>query len=764
MNERMLSLAVGSLPHDIGKLLYRNGEKGDHSSSGYDCLKETALLKGRTDILDCIRYHHAKAIKNAAVDNDAICYVTCIADNIASGADRRAKENSEGGFVRDIFSESVFNILNGNKENMVYPPSVFSAESDIIYPQDTSAEVHYSKEFYSRIVDNILDSLKGIDLTPEKINSLLLVLEAELSYIPSSTQTGELRDITLYDHLKLTAAVALCIEKYLNEQGENDYRSKLFANAERFYDEKAFALYSLDLSGIQSFIYDISSKAALKGLRARSFYLELILEDIADELLDSLGLCRANVLYTGGGHTYLLLPADNESLDIINKFGEDLNDWFIGTFGNSLYAATGYALCSANDLKNIPEGSYRNIFREVSRKLGDKKRRRYSASDIMRLNSSKSSGKRECAICHRSDRLTDDNICTIFSALINTSDDLLSRNFFAIVNGGNGLPLPFGRSLSAQPENSLRKLMNQPEYVRSYSKNSQFTGENIAYRLWVGDYSSNSLFSELAEGSEGIKRLGVIRADVDNLGNAFVNGFSETGGGKYETISRTSAFSRKLSEFFKLRVNHILAHGEFSVTNEKAGARKAAIVYSGGDDLFVIGCWDDIIGFAVDLHNCLDKYAQKTLSISAGIGIFGEKFPIYAMADQTGALEDAAKSYNNNAKNAVALFDKENVYSWDIFINKVVKEKLAAVRELTSGSEHDTAMLYKMLELIRNSEEKLNVARFAYLLARLRPKETAPAEEKQRYAELSEKLYRWIKSGEDRKQLITAIYISLSTT
>ena len=32
-----------------------------------------------------------------------------------------------------------------------------------------------------------------------------------------------------------------------------------------------------DISGIQSFIYDISSKAALKGLRARSFYLELIL-------------------------------------------------------------------------------------------------------------------------------------------------------------------------------------------------------------------------------------------------------------------------------------------------------------------------------------------------------------------------------------------------------------------------------------------------------------------------------------------------------
>ena len=47
MNERMLALAVGSLLHDFGKLLYRNGEKGDHSTSGYEFLKELPMIRDK---------------------------------------------------------------------------------------------------------------------------------------------------------------------------------------------------------------------------------------------------------------------------------------------------------------------------------------------------------------------------------------------------------------------------------------------------------------------------------------------------------------------------------------------------------------------------------------------------------------------------------------------------------------------------------------------------------------------------------------------
>ena len=84
-------------------------------------------------------------------------------------------------------------------------------------------------------------------------------MEANLTYIPSSTAKSELADISLYDHVKLTAAIAACIYDYLNEKGLS-YKAALFEHEKSFYDEKAFILYSMDVSGIQNFIYTIASK------------------------------------------------------------------------------------------------------------------------------------------------------------------------------------------------------------------------------------------------------------------------------------------------------------------------------------------------------------------------------------------------------------------------------------------------------------------------------------------------------------------------
>lgn len=60
-------------------------------------------------------------------------------------------------------------------------------------------------------------------------------------------------------------------------------------------------LFSADISGIQNFIYNIGGKGVLKGLRARSFYLEILMESAIDEFLERLELTRCNVIYTGGG-------------------------------------------------------------------------------------------------------------------------------------------------------------------------------------------------------------------------------------------------------------------------------------------------------------------------------------------------------------------------------------------------------------------------------------------------------------------------------
>jgi CRISPR-associated protein Csm1 len=63
------------------------------------------------------------------------------------------------------------------------------------------------------------------------------------------------------------------------------------------------------------------------------------------------------------------------------------------------------------------------------------------------------------------------------------------------------------------------------------------------------------------------------------------------------------------------------------------------------------------------------------------------------------------------------------------------------------------------LELLRNRKEKINTARFIYLLSRLEPDKNNSEEEWQSYKEFSNSMYSWMKSDEDSRQVITAIYL-----
>ncbi|NLH00777.1 MAG: type III-A CRISPR-associated protein Cas10/Csm1, partial [Clostridiales bacterium] len=207
----------------------------------------------------------------------------------------------------------------------------------------------------------------------------------------------------------------------------------------------------------------------------------------------------------------------------------------------------------------------------------------------------------------------------------------------------------------------------------------------------------------------------------------------------------------------------ILSEGRYFLTDDHQPARKATVVYSGGDDVFIVGEWSDIVGFAVDLNESLKKYSQGTLTMSAGIGIYPEKYPVSAMARQTGELEDISKSFPG--KNAVTLFSGENTYSWPVFIDKVLNEKYRLIKSFFDSAEcYGKAYLYNLLDLMKKRDNKLNIARYAYFLAKMQPNENADVEQKRVYTEFSEKMYYWITHSEEEcRQAITAIYIYLYT-
>ena len=764
---------MGCLLHDVGKLCYRAGEGGKHSASGYAFLK--AVWEGRDygEALDCVRWHHAAELREARPKADSLAYIACVADNISAAADRRVTEE-EGSFERYLPLSPVFTHLNG--EHGGFALSAQPLDGKLRMP--VNRDMRLSEGDYAEICRKLRTELNALTPREEWVNSLLTVLETLTSTVPSSTNTGESPDISLYDHMKITAAVGACMAEHFAAEEIQDYRAALWEQEKEFRARQVFLLYSADFSGIQKFILSVSTKGALKSMRSRSFFLELSMEHYIDELLNACGVSRANLLYSGGGHCYLLLPNTEEVKRRIEEWNTRFNGWLSGSFGLSLYLADGYTECSANELTNSPaeDSPYQAMFRRVSRAVARKKLHRYSAQQIIDMNRREENlSGRECRVCGRTDQLitAEDGsaLCPWCSTFEKLSAKIQQSRVYLVLDGeaqGADFTLPaYGGTASFffTDEASARKALKEEKPIlRIYTKNVSFAGLRYSTRLYVGDYAASNSMEELSRQSKGIRRIAVCRMDVDDLGQAFVAGFENRNGKTpverqhFVTISRTAAFSRQMSLFFKLYLNTLLG-GEYG--NQKA--LSVAVVYSGGDDVFLVGAWNDALEAAQRIHSALRDYACGSLTISGGVGIFDDHYPIRLAAEETAALEDEAK--HNPGKDSISLFapDSGSIYTWRAFREEVTETKLAELHRFFSKQENERGMafLYRILALLRAVQEdprqKLPLARLAYLLARLAPSRRSEAYS--HYQAFSDRMMDWSLHEKDRASLITAIYL-----
>ncbi len=745
-----LNLMYGSLLHDVGKIIYRGNSarfgKGTHSKLGYEYLKEFDKFNNNA-ILNSIKYHHYKELSHAQLSKDDLAYITYIADNIASGADRRdvAEEGDDTGetsfsFDKSVPLSSIFNIVKSDYNNTYTTGTYAFGTSEITkYPSETPKS--YSAAQYSTIIEDMSYDLRNtLEVNEKYFSSLLQWIESLWQYIPSSTNKKQMIDVSLYDHSKITCGLACCIYDYLQEQQVNDYKAALFSPYDQtkvFYAKESFLLLSLDMSGIQDFIYNISGQKALKRLRARSFYLEMMLEVIVDELLTKLELSRANLLYTGGGHAYLLLANTQHTKDIIANFENELKAWFIDNYKIDLSVALAYEPCSGNQLMNA-SNSYSTIWRNLSKKLSRKKAGKYSMCDILKMNQTHSYGDRECKECLRSDIAMNDNgICRICDSMVQISNDLRDKPFF-IISNESGLIMPFDKFLQMGTQQQAEKLIKSDTTVSIYSKNKPYVGKDLVTNLWMCDYDAASkdeesrkegIASYAINRTTGIKRLGVLRADIDNLGQVFISGIDE----QYNSLSRTATLSRQLSMFFKHEVTNILESSNITV------------IYSGGDDLFLIGAWDDVVIKAIEIREKFKQFTMDKLSFSAGIGMFKAKYPVSKMAQETGILEELAKKGD---KNQITLWfeNEDRILFWDDLADYILGEKLKLVRQIfTSSEDHGKSFIYKLMNLLRNGDE-INIAKIAYLIARSKLKD-----------EYASKLMKWSTDSFEKKDLIIAL-------
>lgn len=833
MDEMYRKLATGAMLHDIGKLVQRAlpGE-GSHSRRGAEFIEEVFNTDEIKEVIECIRYHHAEELKNADITAQSPAYIVWEADNIAAGIDRRKKSFEEDDdelyhFRKELPLYSVFNTFKfeENAAQTAFQLKMLRESEKINLPEKAEAEkLKLNPDKYNQILNSFSRGIREINLKTDTLESILKLLETHLIYVPSSTYTGEIPDISLYDHLKTTCAVAGCMYRYFEEQGVTDYKKACFERVAELRDKHMFLLVSGDFSGIQNFIYTISSHGALKSLRGRSFYLEIAAEHIIDEILCRCGLCRANLIYSGGGHFYILLPNTSVVKEILEQAKSEINRWFLKHYGLNIYLEIAWQEASANDLGNDLESAIKTenrvgeVFRGLSAKLSINKMSRYSREDLKDLMSPEGelnkllSRERECAVCGSSNReiislrLEDEtsiNICADCKGMYLLGDKLPRLEYTkggedtVIVVETSGEPGESPKVPSLNIETAFLKFksiedaergLKTGKSIKVYSINRYMTGMNYSTNLWAGTYNAKNEesqkglidFKTLAERSRGIKRLGVLRADVDNLGQAFVSGFDT----RFISLARYSTLSYYLSMFFKFEINKI-CRGMSGIPQfrliednrkEKSVERDIAIVYSGGDDVFVVGAWDQVIEFAVDLREAFKIYTNGKMTLSAGFGLFEHDYPIAQMARAAGILEDFAKQ--NPEKDSIALFGTEydrgemknfHTYRWEEFKNGVCGEKLAKLNEWFDMTENpksgklqcSMSFLYKLLHLFKRiPSEKINLARLAYLLARKEPGQNREGL-KEIFEEMKNTIYTWSVSSKDRKELITALNLMI---
>ena len=879
MDEKLINLQIGALLHDIGKIVRRAGKSNKkHSIAGADYLEKEELLdiEKYKEIYDTIRYHHSEEIneklkQNDKLDDSSLAYLVYEADNIASGVDRVKYDDEicdEGDKKQVKKNEglplnSIFNKLNVQKNNI--EKNFKSLKYDRLsfnIPKKKIDEKKIEKEEY---LDNVLKQLKeDLEemkekdlLTPENLNS---VLEESCIYFPSSSYV-DYPDVSYYDHVKLTAAVASCMYLYdiKKENKKINYKDKYFKKNQKEERKKPkFLFVSGEFTGIQNFIYTITSKMAMKSLRGRSFYLELFIEHIIDEILEALELSRVNLVYSAGSQFYMLLPNIPETVKVLEEYKNIINDFLLKELGTSVYYEISYTETNAEELgnglseKTKKENKLKEIFKRNSIDTSRKKLNRYSQEQLEKLFNENSNlnkihnDTKECVICKKSEKeeiliknsQNENNgnleICDSCKNYIQLGKDISKsfhlrdkRVFFVEENcNENSSKLKFPKYPEGFAEISFKKFKTVEEvekesekFYRFYSINDDYFGKGNSRNIKVGNYNTKSIneekenslieFSDLVKKSKGIERLAVLRADIDNLGTLFQTGFEDRGfvnidgekeSYKFVRFSKTVVLSRYLSDFFKRVINLILERKNLTDeknelfkeycniiterTKEKTEGRNIVLVYSGGDDVFAIGTWNDIIEFSVDLRTAFKEFSSDRVTLSAGIGFFDENYPIFQMAQKTGELEKLAKSYNENeigktAKDAIALFgveknDKLNhIYKWDDFIGKVLNEKYSYLKSRISLKENEEtekvfvgkSKWYSLMNLIRSQfEEKedakhrIDIARFAYIIARIKYNKQNERQEKN-YLDLKKQLFEWIKNEEDAKQLLTAINI-----
>jgi CRISPR-associated protein Csm1 len=519
-------------------------------------------------------------------------------------------------------------------ENLYYPLKALSLNKAGVFPIRRSGDS--LQQDYAALWNSFLSDHQNLPTSSfvAYFDSLLALLHKYTWCIPSATYV-DYPTISLFDHSRMTAALAVCLASFA--EGEPP-------------DRPEFLLIEGDLTGIQKFIYQPGyngeelQEGLARRLRGRSFYINLLLKTIADFLRERLGLLSVNVLWATGGHFLLLAPNTEAVTQQLHEARQTINRFLLDEFAGAVNIVISDLAASRKEMKNF--GKLRDRLGKRTARLKQQSFHAHLDADCWLL-------PLRDGVCVDTGRdLTQEQIAlgNIVQQRIRPHDE--EEEFTPKPRSQNSLLFDvIGRSLTKAQTLQLRRQADWqpgiPHYraPQSVDEAERITGaaENVLLefsalnRCWLlssetqpvsatdlclrladhrnpqiefipvgassgrcavgfefcADYVPTKQgeivrFGELARlprENGAAEFLGVLRMDVDNLGLIFAKGYAE----KEQSVSKIANLSRMLEWFFSGYLNSLLQ------------GRNVYTTYAGGDDLFLIGAWDDVLEVAATI-------------------------------------------------------------------------------------------------------------------------------------------------------------------
>lgn len=534
--------------------------------------------------------------------------------------------------------------------------------------------------------------------------------------VPSATAFGVKPDVSLYDHSRTTAALAVALWRWHEALGRTDEQATAALKTRADYSTAKFLLIQGDFFGIQEFIFAAGGetrKQAAKLLRGRSFQVSLFTELAALRILDDLGLPPTSQVVNAAGKFLIVAPNTEDVLTRLKAIREQFDAWFIGnTFGLAGIGLAWTPASCSDFLRSADERDGDTPFSQLMTRL----RQQLEIAKYQRFLLCEKGGRAfsdaqyPLGVCAYNGRLPADRIdtrgqpsCSLSRDQIAIGESIIrldrllildsaardqlheSRDLRVLETDLLGYCLAFTASAEASgrfgtlaANRMLRRCWDFASINTNDRDGTQALWNGFARRFISGYVPRSSdddrgalagrydgivpddertgpgdllTFDMLACANRqpheqdharwiGICALGVLKGDIDNLGELFRIGL------KQPTFAKMAALSRQVNGFFAIYLPWLLAR-EY---------RDIYTVFAGGDDFFLIGPWRSVQKLAHRLHSEFKHYVAENPAIHFSAGIATQKpgAPIHSIAELAEAALTASKA--RDGKNAITCF------------------------------------------------------------------------------------------------------------